>query len=118
MNAGERSGNTGLMTLATKMRVKAVRHVTEEVELMVKQLKKQQEDEAKQNKHCQSEFDQHAKDVEAKSTTKVDLEQKIEDLSMSAGNLHSQISALRTQVTEVQVELKKASQNRDKENDD
>jgi hypothetical protein len=118
MNAGERSGNGGLMSLATKMRVKGLRHVTENVELMIKQLNKQQADEVKQNKHCHSEFDQHEKDVEAKSTKKVDLEQKIEDVSMQAENIRNQIAGLNARLTDVQVEMKKASVNRKKENED
>ena len=67
---------------------------------------------------CTKELNENEKSTYAKSEEKEDLEAKIEQLAVRIKRLTEEIDDAKKQTADTQVEIKKASQNREKENAD
>merc|ERR1719313_1870517 len=108
--------NPHLMTLAMKVRLDAFEKVKQAIDDMIAELLKQKEDEIKQKDFCVDGFNENEKQTTAKTREKVDLETLIEDLTMKIDELHKAIETLKAEIGELQVQMKKAGEDRDKEN--
>jgi chromosome segregation ATPase len=83
---------------------------------MVATLKEEQQEEVKFKAYCTKEFSQNEKDTFEKTEIKEDLESKIESLTTLIKKLTKEIAEANTEIAETQVNIKKASQLREKQN--
>jgi hypothetical protein len=105
-----------LSALAISMRNDAFAKVLENIVTMVAVLKKETKDEIQQKDFCQKEIHENEMAATDKANTKEDLAQSIEDLESSAGTLKEEITATTAEIAEMQVEIKRASEIRIKQN--
>jgi hypothetical protein len=108
--------NPRLATLAVRVRLDAFTRVKKAIDDMVAQLLKEKEDEIKHKDFCVEEFNSNELQTEKKERAKADLTAKIEDLDMTIKQLSEAIDALKAEIAEMQVQLKRAGEDREKEN--
>merc|ERR1719324_2029536 len=108
--------NPHLMTLAVKVRLDAFEKVKKAIDDMIAELLKQKEDEIKQKDFCVDGFNENERQTTEKTREKTDLETLIEDLTMKIEELHKAIETLKAEIGELQVQMKRAGENREKEN--
>jgi len=108
--------NPHLMTLAMKVRLDAFEKVKQAIDDMITELQKQQEDEIKQKDFCVGGLNENEKQTNQKEREKTDLTDLIEDLTMQIEELANAIATLKAEVGEMQVQMKRAGENREKEN--
>merc|ERR1719217_303392 len=117
-SVGQKFKNPRLMTLSVKMRLDAFAEVKKEIDLMVAELKKEQQDEVADRDYCIKSLNENEKQTAAATDSKGDLDTKIADLTASIAELTEAIAALKAEVTSTQVEMKKATAIREEENKD
>merc|ERR1712178_8606 len=83
---------------------------------MVAQLLKEKEDEIKHKDFCVEEFNTNELQSEKKERSKQDLTAKIEDLDNTIKELTEAIDTLKSEVAEMQAQMKRAGEDREKEN--
>merc|ERR1719451_136606 len=105
-----------LSAIAAKVRLDAFTRVKKAIDDMVAQLLKEKEDEIKHKDFCVDEFNTNEMQTEKKDREKADLIAKIEDLELTIKTLTEEIEALKAEIAEMQVQLKRAGENREKEN--
>merc|ERR1711920_154500 len=108
--------NPRLATLAYKVRLDAFTRVKKAIDDMIAQLLKEKEDEIKHKDFCVDEFNTNQLQTEKKEREKQDLIAKIEDLELTIKTLTEEIETLKAEIAEMQVQLKRAGENREKEN--
>merc|ERR1719469_292018 len=112
----EKVQNPRLATLAVRVRLDAFTRVKKAIDDMVSQLVKEKEDEIKHKDFCVDEFNTNELQTEKKERAKQDLTAKIEDLEMTIKQLTDAIDQLKSEVAEMQVQMKRAGEDREKEN--
>jgi len=110
--------NPKLMTLAVSMQLDAFSKVNANIDSMVEALKKEQGDEVADRDFCIKELNTNERQAAERMDAKADLEQKIADLTSEIESLTDALKALSSEVTEAQVQMKKATENRAAENKD
>jgi len=105
-----------LATLAYKVKLDAFTRVKKAIDDMIAQLLKEKEDEIKHKDFCVDEFNTNQLQTEKKEREKQDLIAKIEDLEMTIKALTESIAALKAEIAEMQVQMKRAGEDREKEN--
>merc|ERR1719183_2699539 len=83
---------------------------------MVAQLLKEKEDEIKHKDFCVDEFNTNELQTEKKERSKQDLSAKIDDLESTIKALTDAIDKLKAEIAEMQVQMKRAGEDREKEN--
>merc|ERR1719356_1788180 len=83
---------------------------------MVAQLLKEKEDEIKHRDFCIDELNTNQLQTEKKEREKQDLIAKIEDLEQTIKELTEAIETLKAEIADMQVQLKRAGEDREKEN--
>jgi len=114
--AARKSQNPRLATLAVRVRLDAFTRVKKAIDDMVSQLLKEKEDEIKHKDFCVAEFNTNELQTEKKTRAKQDLTARIEDLELSIKQLTEAIDQLKSEVAEMQVQLKRAGEDREKQN--
>merc|ERR1719386_322845 len=104
------------MTLAMKVRLDAFEKVKQAIDDMIAELLKQKEDEIAQKDFCIEGFNTNEAATTEKTREKTDLETLIEDLTMQIDELHKAIETLKAEISEMQVQMKRAGEDREKEN--
>merc|ERR1711966_634956 len=112
----QKLNNPRLATLAVRVRLDAFTRVKKAIDDMVSQLLKEKEDEIKHKDFCVEEFNTNELQTEKKDREKQDLTAKIEDLELTIKQLTEAIDQLKSEVAEMQVQLKRAGEDREKEN--
>merc|ERR1711966_300601 len=112
----QKMNNPRLATLAVRVRLDAFTRVKKAIDDMVAQLLKEKEDEIKHKDFCVEEFNTNELQTEKKEREKSDLTAKIEDLEMTIKQLTEAIDTLKAEIAEMQVQLKRAGEDREKEN--
>merc|ERR1712066_1083349 len=112
----DRLNSPKLATLAYKVRLDAFTRVKKAIDDMIAALLKEKEDEIKHKDFCVDEFNSNQLQTEKKEREKQDLIAKIEDLEMTIKTLTEEIEALKGEIAEMQIQLKRAGENREKEN--
>merc|ERR1719191_1877178 len=107
-----------LATLATQVRLDAFTKVKKAIDDMIAELQQQKADEIKHKDFCVDEFNTNQLQTEKKEREKSDLEAKIEDLKSTIEQLTKDIAALKASIAKMQVQLKRAGEDREKENKD
>merc|ERR1719460_1797995 len=108
--------NPRLATLAVRVRLDAFTRVKKAIDDMVSQLLKEKADEIKHKDFCVDEFNTNQLQTEKKTRAKQDLTAKIEDLENTIKSLSDAIAQLKSEVAEMQVQMKRAGEDREKEN--
>eukprot|EP00927_Polykrikos_kofoidii_P047444 TRINITY_DN415_c0_g1_i5.p1 TRINITY_DN415_c0_g1~~TRINITY_DN415_c0_g1_i5.p1 ORF type:complete len:698 (+),score=196.19 TRINITY_DN415_c0_g1_i5:68-2161(+) len=108
--------NPRLATLAVQVRLDAFTRVKKAIDDMIAQLLTEKTDEIKHKDFCVDEFNANQLQTERKERERLDLVAKIEDLEMTMDALAKDIDSLKAQISEMQVQLKRAGENREKEN--
>merc|ERR1712045_202439 len=101
--------------LAYRVRLDAFTRVKKAIDDMVAQLLKEKEDEIKHKDFCVDEFNTNQLQTEKKEREKKDLIAKIEDLEMTIKSLADAIAKLKAEIAEMQVQMKRAGEDREKE---
>jgi len=112
----QKTQNPRLATLAVRVRLDAFTRVKKAIDDMVAQLLKEKEDEIKHKDFCVDEFNTNELQTEKKERAKQDLTAKIEDLDSTIEQLTKAIDTLKSEVAEMQVQMKRAGEDREKEN--
>merc|ERR1719169_408854 len=102
--------------LATAVRLDAFTKVKKAIDDMVAELMKQKEDEIKHRDWCIDEMNTNERTTEMKTRDRDDLTAKIEDLTATIDALTQAIEQLKAEIAEMQVQLKRAGEDREKEN--
>merc|ERR1712072_74072 len=105
-----------LATLAVKVRLDAFEWVKKAIDDMVAALLKEKADEIKHKDFCVDEFNKNQLETERKERQKSDQIAKIEDLEMQIDALTKAIDTLKAEIAEMQVQMKRAGEDREKEN--
>jgi len=116
MQAAHKYKDSNLYSLAVKTRIDAFTEVKAKIQEMVDKLVKEKEDEIKHKDFCIAELNTNEAETEAKTRDKGDLEAKIEDLTSTVDTLSKEIETLKAEVAELGVQLKRAGEDREKEN--
>jgi len=108
--------NPRLMTLAMNVKLDAFTKVKKAIDDMVQQLLKEKQDEIKLNDFCVEAFYQNEMSTERKEREKSDLKKLIQDLEMTIDSLTKAIETLKMEIAEMQTQLKRAGEDREKAN--
>merc|ERR1719410_2127930 len=108
--------NPRLAALAYSVRLDAFTRVKKAIDDMVAQLLKEKADEIKHKDFCVDEFNTNQLQTEKKEREKADLIAKIEDLEMTIKALTEEITKLKSEIAEMQLQMKRAGEDREKEN--
>merc|ERR1719271_2246762 len=112
----QKTQNPRLATLAVRVRLDAFTRVKKAIDDMVAQLLKEKEDEIKHKDFCVEEFNTNELQTQKKEREKADLTAKIEDLEATIAALTKAMDQLKAKIAEMQVQLKRAGEDREKEN--
>merc|ERR1719482_754226 len=105
-----------LATLAAQVKLDAFTRVKKAIDDMIVQLLKEKEDEIKHKDFCVDDFNKNQLETEKKEREKEDLIAQIEDLNMTIKALADAIETLKAEIAEMQVQLKRGGEDREKEN--
>jgi len=105
-----------LATLAVRARLDAFTRVKKAIDDMIAQLMVEKADEIKHKDFCVDEFNKNQLETERKEREKEDLLAKIEDLEMTIDQLTKAIDTLKAEIAEMQVQLKRAGEDRENQN--
>merc|ERR1719183_870459 len=114
--AAEKMQSPRLAAIALRVRLDAFEKVKTAIDDMVSQLLKEKEDEIKHKDFCVEEFNTNQLQTEEKEREKSDLLAKIEDLEMTIKTLSADIDRLKSEISESQVQMKRAGEDREKQN--
>merc|ERR1712190_184603 len=98
------------------VKLDAFTRVKKAIDEMIAQLLKEKADEIKHKDFCTDEFNTNQLQTEKKEREKEDITAKIEDLEMTIEELTKAIEGLKAEIAEMQVQLKRAGEDREKEN--
>jgi uncharacterized coiled-coil protein SlyX len=116
--AAKTYANPQLATLATQVRLDAFTKVKAAIDEMVTALLKEKEDEIKHKDYCTDGLNQNERAQELKARDIDELEAKIADLTSTIDELTKSIATLTSEIAEMQTQLKRAGEDREKENAD
>merc|ERR1719243_212903 len=117
-NVAKKTGHPRLATLATRVRLDNFKKVTEEIDGMIADLKKEKADDVKMKDFCIEALHKNEVAQEMKKRDIEQMEAKIADLTATIATLAKQIAALQAEIAETQVQLKRAGEDRELENKD
>merc|ERR1719337_826266 len=116
--AAKKFNDPALSTLAVSARLDAFTKVKKSIQDMVDKLIKEKEDEIKHKDFCIEEINNNERDTEMKERDRDDLVAKIEDLASTIDALAKAIEVLKAEVADLQVQMKRAGEDREKANKD
>merc|ERR1719182_941226 len=118
LTAAKQLGKPQLATLATRVRLDAFKKVTEQIDGMVKALKKEKADDIKMKDFCVEELNKNERAQELKARDIDEHGAKIADLTANIDQLTKDIAQLKAEIADMQVQLKRAGEDRELENSD
>jgi len=113
-----RTGSAELAALAQAVQLDAFTKVKAAIDAMVAELSKQSAEDSKHRDWCIDEMNKNNRTLAAAEDKKADLEATISDLTKTIETLTKSIKEKMDSVTEMQAEMKKASEIREAENAD
>jgi len=105
-----------LAAIALKVKLDAFVEVKKAIDDMVTQLMAEKKDEIKHKDFCVEEFNTNQVQTERKDREREDLISLIEDLNLTIETLSADIANLKSEIAEFQLEMKRAGEDREKEN--
>merc|ERR1719265_2448105 len=112
----QKNANPKLAALAVQVRLDAFTRVKKAIDDMIAQLLKEKADEIKHKDFCVDELNQNQLQTERKEREKQDLLAKIEDLEGRIAQLAKDLETLKSEIAEMQLQLKRAGEDREKQN--
>jgi len=116
MKAAQKSKNRDLYALAQSSRDSVWVEVRAKIQEMIDKLTKEKAEEVKLKDYCNEEINSNEAATEAKTRDKDVNTAKIDDLATSVTTLAKEIEALKAEVVELGVQVKRAGEDREKEN--
>jgi hypothetical protein len=114
--AAIKSRDPRLVMLATSVELDAFTKVKKAIDDMIAKLKLQQEDEVKKSDFCKAEFHETEMTTTKTEDHRADLEAKEAELEQAIKTLGEEIVAAQAQISELQVNLQRANEDRKAEN--
>merc|ERR1719504_113426 len=114
----KKTGHPRLATLATRVRLDNFKKVSEEIDGMIADLKKEKADDVKMKDFCIEALHKNEVAQEMKKRDIEQMEAKIADLTATIDELTKAIAKLTAEIAEMQVQLKRAGEDRELENKD
>merc|ERR1719326_798183 len=114
--AAKKTGSTQLLALAATAGLDAFTKVIAAIDEMIADLKQQISDDVEHKDYCTKELAENDKATMIAQDEKSDLEAHIEDLKSTIDTLTKDIKAKEAEVAEMQVQIKRASEDREMEN--
>jgi septal ring factor EnvC (AmiA/AmiB activator) len=105
-----------LAILATRVELDSFGRVKQAIDDMTAQLKVQQADEVKKHDWCNSEIHSNEMATTKTEDLKAGLDMKVDDLSGDISKLEDEIKNSKGQIANLQLDLQRATENRQKEN--
>jgi chromosome segregation ATPase len=102
--------------MATRVQLDTFDRVKKAIDEMIVMLKQQQADEVKKVDFCKSEFHENEVTTAKTESYKTDLGTKIDDLGSTIQKLDSEMKQAAKDINTLQVELQRATENRQREN--
>merc|ERR1712051_14514 len=115
-DVAKKLNNPKLSNLAYRVRLDAFTRVKKAIDDMVAQLLKEKQDEIEHKDFCVDEFNTNQLQTEKKEREKKDLIAQIEDLEAAIDALAKAIATLKSEIAEMQVQLKRAGEDREMQN--
>merc|ERR1719277_1387219 len=115
-SAGDKYHDKSMSMLATSVELDAFTKVKKAIDDMVSTLKQQQEDEVKKNDYCKKELQSNEMDTMKTEDLRDDLNAKIGSLESQITTLTKEIAEAKAAINQAQVDLQRASQDRQTEN--
>merc|ERR1719388_235146 len=112
----KKNNNPRLMTLAMQVKLDAFTKVKKAIDDMIAQLLKEKQDEIKLKDFCRESFHENEMEQERKTVEKKDFIKTIKDLEGTIGMLEKAIETLKAEIAEMQLQMKKAGEDREKAN--
>merc|ERR1719399_2527602 len=116
--AASRAKDPRLAALAVKVRMDSFGKVKESIQGMIDNLLKEKEDEIKHKDFCIDEFNKNERSIENKEREKSEKLAKIDDLQSTIDTCTKEIETMKASIAEMQVQMKRAGENREIENKD
>jgi len=113
--AAKKFGNPQLSLLAITLKSDVFAKIKQSIDAMVAQLKVEQKDEAKHRDWCREQLNQLELDEREKYDAKGKQETNTKDLAAKIAKLGDEITAANEEVTATMIEMKTATENREKE---
>jgi len=105
-----------LAAIAMKVKLDAFVRVKKAIDDMITQLTAEKQDEIKHKDWCVDEFNTNQVQTERKEAEKQDLLALIEDLQLQIKTLTGEIDTLKSEIAELNLNLKRGGEDREKEN--
>jgi len=112
----KRTGSTQLAALAVEMQLKVFTKVIDAMKKMIGDLKTENKEDTKMRDWCKTTLFETEKTTTETNRKREDLETNISDLTNQIETLSQEIKDHEATIAELQVQLKKAGENRDAEN--
>lgn len=113
----KKQNNWSLLAFVSRVRLDAFTKVKEAMDKLMAELKTQQQQEVEKFDLCKKEIDQTEDDIKVANNEKDDLEETNKDLSNTLETLGEEIKTLKSEVADMEVQLKKAGIDRKAENE-
>merc|ERR1719408_305510 len=118
LKAAKKTGNPKIATLSSRMRLDGFEKVSEDIDGMIADLKKEKDADVKMKDFCIEALHKNEVAIEMKARDIEQLSAKIATLTAEIEELTKAIAALEAEVAEMQVQLKRAGEDRELENQD
>merc|ERR1719313_347 len=115
-SAGAKARDPRLSALAIKVRLDAFEEVKKTIQDMIDKLLKEKDDDVKHKDYCIDSFNTNERDTANKYRERDHTVASIEDMTATITDLSNAIETLKAEVMELNVNLKRASENREKAN--
>jgi len=109
-------GGSQLLTLASQVRLDAFECVKKAIADMITELGNEKADEIKHKDFCVDEFNTNKMQTETKEREKSLATASLEDMSMTVKSLTEALDALKAEVAEMNVQMKRAGEDRENQN--
>jgi len=111
-----KTGSPRLAAMAMKVKLDAFVRVKKAIDDMIAQLTAEKQDEIKHKDFCVEEFNTNQVQTERKEAEKLDLLALIEDLQLQIKTLTGEIDTLKSEIAELNLNMKRGGEDREKEN--
>merc|ERR1719420_2482363 len=118
LKAAKKTGDPKIAQLATRVRLDGFKKVSDDIDGMVADLKKEKEEDVKMKDFCIEALHKNEVAIEMKKRDIEQLDAKIAQLAAEIEELAKAIETLTAEVAEMQVQLKRAGEDRELENND
>merc|ERR1719408_213618 len=118
LKAAKKTGNPKIATLSSRMRLDGFEKVSEDIDGMIADLKKEKDADVKMKDFCIEALHKNEVAIEMKARDIEQLSARIATPTAEIEELTKAIAALEAEVAEMQVQLKRAGEDRELENQD